>query len=144
MSTVSRSFSLFFPLSIGLLLATAGLSSQACAQTLPPATSTPVGMVALTGAVFSNTGQPLAGATVEVEGKKLNTASTNSEGFFLLQVPIGTPLRLVVSFPEHETQRVEIKQPETEKNLVITLQSLGRQKSKALRARQKKYQRTGQ
>ncbi|WP_185816806.1 carboxypeptidase-like regulatory domain-containing protein [Hymenobacter metallilatus] len=125
----------------GFLFAGSTISSQA--QTLPAA-STASSTVALTGAVFSNTGQPLAGATVSVAGKKLITASTNSEGFFLLQVPAGVPLRLVVVFPEHQEEQVEIRHPETEKNLVVTLQSLGRQKSKALRARQKKYQRTGQ
>ncbi|AHJ99662.1 carboxypeptidase regulatory-like domain-containing protein [Hymenobacter swuensis] len=101
-------------------------------------------MVQLTGTVLSSTGQPLAGAAVGVEGKKLNSASANSEGSFLLTLPAGEPVVLLVSFPAHESQRVAIRNPATEKNLIITLQSTGKQTSKALRARQKKYKRTGE
>ncbi|MBT9394354.1 carboxypeptidase-like regulatory domain-containing protein [Hymenobacter sp. NST-14] len=117
------------------------MGQVACAQDTPVLTASNTGKVSLTGVVFSSTGQPLAGATVEVSGNKLSTASTNSEGFFLVPVEADEPITLVVSFPEHQPEQVEIKRPSGERNLVITLQSQGKQKLKALRARQKQFQR---
>lgn len=121
------------------------LAHPAHAQfTAPTPTSQGTTLVQLTGTVLSSTGQPLAGAAVGVEGKKLNSVSANSEGAFLVSLPAGAPVVLLVGFPAHEPQRVEIKDPAAEKNLIITLQSTGKQASKALRARQKKYKRTGE
>jgi hypothetical protein len=125
------------------------LAQPARAQTTEPTAPAPSTtqahtIVQLTGTVLSSTGQPLAGAAVGVEGKKLNSVSANSEGSFLLTLPAGEPVVLLVSFPAHEPQRVTVSNPLTEKNLLITLQSTGKQTSKALRARQKKYKRTGQ
>jgi CarboxypepD_reg-like domain len=102
--------------------------------------------VEFTGAVFSTSGQPLAGATVAVEGKALQTAIANAEGFFLLRLPAGQPARLVVAFPSHETQVITLNAPEKEKNLVVTLPQLSKYSAdaKALRARQKKYRRMQQ
>jgi CarboxypepD_reg-like domain len=117
------------------------LGQEAYAQDTPTLTASNTAKVSLTGAVFSNIGQPLAGATVEVSGHKFSTASTNSEGFFLVPVDAQGPVTLIVSFPEHQPEQIEIKEPAREKNLVITLQSQGKQKLKALRARQKQFQR---
>lgn len=113
------------------------------AQQVPAASPSPVS-VQLAGKVVSSTGQPLAGAAIGVEGRKLISASANSEGSFLLTLPSNESVVLLVGFPAHEPQRVEIRSPLTEKNLLITLQSTGKQTSKALRARQKKYRRTGE
>ncbi|RSK50767.1 carboxypeptidase-like regulatory domain-containing protein [Hymenobacter rigui] len=126
-----------------LLILTLLLARPGWAQQNPTTPSAPAS-VQLTGQVVSSTGQPLAGAAVGVEGRKLISASANSEGSFLLTLPANEPVVLLVSFPAHEPQRVEIRSPLTEKNLLITLQSTGKQTSKALRARQKKYRRTGE
>ncbi|GAB2773951.1 hypothetical protein GCM10027175_09760 [Hymenobacter latericoloratus] len=75
-----------------------------------------------TGAVFSEAGQPLPGATVAVVGKSTQLATTNAEGFFLLALPTGAPVRLLVAYPGHLPQQVELRAPEAEKNLVVTLQ----------------------
>lgn len=125
-------------LGLALLLTQPGRAQQA------PAAATGQVSVQLTGKVVSSTGQPLAGAAIGVEGRKLISASANSEGTFLLTLPANEPVVLLVGFPAHEPQRVEIRSPLTEKNLLITLQSTGKQTSKALRARQKKYRRTGE
>lgn len=142
-STPARSARfLYFSAVFGLTIL---LTPPARAQVQPTSATPQVHtMVQLTGTVLSSTGQPLAGAAVGVEGKKLISASANSEGSFLLTLPAGEPVVLLVGFPAHEPQRVTIKNPLTEKNLVITLQSTGKQTSKALRARQKKYKRTGE
>lgn len=129
-----------FGLILGLSASVAG--NEARAQDQQSLTASSSGQVMLAGAVFSNSGQPLAGATVEVSGHRLSTASTNSEGYFLLPVPADEPVQLRVSFPEHEPELVELKRPGQEKNLVVTLQSLGKQKSKVMRARQKQFQRS--
>lgn len=100
-------------------------------------------LVTLTGAVFSNTGQVLVGATVEVSGLPRSMVSTNAEGYFLMPVKAYVPLLLIVSFPQHEPQHVEVKRPEQEKNLVVTLQSLVKPNPKPLRTRRKQFQRNG-
>ncbi|MCA8833265.1 peptidase associated/transthyretin-like domain-containing protein [Hymenobacter pini] len=125
------------------LLVSALLPFSSVAQTTA---ATSPSLVEFTGAVFSDTGHQLAGATVAVEGKAMQAASANAEGFFLLRLPAGQPARLLVAFPSHESQVVELKAPEKEKNLVITLHQVAKYPAgaKALRARQKKYQRTGQ
>ncbi|WP_426489647.1 carboxypeptidase regulatory-like domain-containing protein [Hymenobacter sp. 102] len=129
-----------------LARATGSLALLLLALTGRAQSPSPTAPLEFTGAVFSTSGQPLAGATVAVEGKALQTAIANAEGFFLLRLPAGQPARLVVAFPSHETQIITLNAPEKEKNLVVTLPQLSKYSAdaKALRARQKKYRRARQ
>ncbi len=90
-----------------------------------------------TGAVFSEAGQPLPGATVSVVGKPTQLATTNAEGFFLLPLPAGVPVRFLVAYPGHLPQQVELRAPEAEKNLVVTLQQQQAEPTKTSRKRSK-------
>lgn len=94
-------------------------------------------LVQFTGAVFSEAGQPLPGATVSVVGKTTQLATTNAEGFFLLPLPAGTPVRFLVAYPGHLPQQVELRAPEAEKNLVVTLQQQQAEPTKMSRKRSK-------
>lgn len=105
---------------------TAGGAAVGVARTIP-----------FTGAVFSDEGHPLAGATVAVVDRSVSTVTTNAEGFFLLSLPAGVPVRLVVAFPDHVSQQVDLRTPESEKNLVVTLQRQKDQPGKAGRGRTK-------
>lgn len=113
------------PLFCLLMLAGSALT-QATAQTTagsPMGSPASSGTVQFTGAVFSEAGQPLPGATVSVAGKATLLATTNAEGFFLLPLPAGVPVRFLVAYPGHVPQQVELRAPEAEKNLVVTLQT---------------------
>ncbi|WP_220614822.1 carboxypeptidase-like regulatory domain-containing protein [Hymenobacter sp. HSC-4F20] len=109
---------IFAALLAGFLAASAAL--PVAAQVSRGTAASPA-TVAFTGAVFSDAGQPLPGATVSVSGKAGTTVTTNSEGFFLVSVPVGVPVRFLVAFPGHAPQEVELRSPEAEKNLVVTL-----------------------
>lgn len=61
----------------------------------------------LTGFVDDNTGEPLIGATVAVEGSLIATA-TDIEGKFSLNVPKGKKLKLIVSYVGYATQTVNV------------------------------------
>ncbi|MFD2786247.1 carboxypeptidase-like regulatory domain-containing protein [Hymenobacter rubripertinctus] len=74
-----------------------------------------------TGAVFSQQGLPLPGATVTVAGPRQVPVIVNAEGFFLLQLPAGLPVQLVVAYPGFASQQITLRAPEAEKNLVVTL-----------------------
>lgn len=113
------------PLFCLLLLAGSSLPPAMAQTTAGSSMSTPVssGMVQFTGAVFSEAGQPLPGATVSVVGKATQLATTNAEGFFLLPLPAGVPVRFMIAYPGHVPQQVELRAPEAEKNLVVTLQT---------------------
>ncbi|GGG38616.1 hypothetical protein GCM10011378_13610 [Hymenobacter glacieicola] len=113
--------------------------TPAAAQSAPGSPTTSAARtVSFTGAVFSDSGHPLAGATVTVVGRAASTVTTNSEGFFIMPLVAGQPVRFLVAFPGHAPEQVELRAPEKEKNLVVTLQT---QTAKAGRGRSSKPRR---
>ncbi|RPD49452.1 hypothetical protein DNI29_01220 [Hymenobacter sediminis] len=113
------------PLFCLLMLAGSSITRATAQTTAGSSVTSPAssGTVQFTGAVFSEAGQPLPGATVSVVGKATQLATTNAEGFFLLPLPAGVPVRFIVAYPGHVPQQVELRAPEAEKNLVVTLQT---------------------
>lgn len=64
------------------------------------------------GAVLTNAGDPLPGATVFIKGTYIGT-STNQEGHFDLNVSFANgPVELLVSYVGYETQSVVMQKPE--------------------------------
>lgn len=84
-----------FILSLLLVMVTSTASAQSDSRRL------------LTGIVDDNTGEPLIGATVAVEGSLIATA-TDIEGKFSLNVPKGRNLKLNVSYVGYSTKTVEV------------------------------------
>lgn len=71
-------------------------------------TQSPSGHITCTGVVKDNTGNPLPGVTVAVEGTTIGVA-TNIKGKFTLDIPQMDGIKLLVSFVGMKTQIIEIK-----------------------------------
>ncbi|MBN9352097.1 MAG: SusC/RagA family TonB-linked outer membrane protein [Chitinophagaceae bacterium] len=76
----------------------------------------------ITGTVTSNTGTPLAGASVVVEGSKIGV-TTNTDGTFSINVP-GNAKALQISFVGYSTQTVSIT-GKTSVTIVLVLAGAG-------------------
>ena len=116
---------------IFVLSLAAATSGRAQTPTAPAASA----LLAFTGAVFSQEGLPLPGATVTVTGPRQIPAIANADGFFILQLPMGVPVQFVVAYPGFATQQIELRAPEAEKNLVVTLVPLVLESGKSTRSR---------
>ncbi|UOQ78955.1 carboxypeptidase-like regulatory domain-containing protein [Hymenobacter sp. 5516J-16] len=101
---------------IGVVALVLGVAlTPAAAQSAPGAVAAPTRTISFTGAVFSDSGHPLAGATVTVVGRAASTVTTNSEGFFIMPLTAGQPVRFLVAFPGHTPEQVELRAPKKRK-----------------------------
>ncbi|OWP63793.1 hypothetical protein CDA63_07335 [Hymenobacter amundsenii] len=112
---------------LALLLPGAGAAlAQAPLSGRPAAPKTAAAAITFSGAVFGPDQLPLPGASVLVQGRGQSLAVTNSDGFFILSLPTGEPVLLLVEYPGMATQQVLLRTPEAEKNLVVTMEAAGR------------------
>jgi TonB-linked SusC/RagA family outer membrane protein len=72
----------------------------------------------LTGVVKDSANQPLVGATVSVQGKKISTATAADGSFTLSNVPAGN-VDLVVSYVGYTTQTLPVGSNETDVSVVL-------------------------
>ncbi len=112
---------------LALLFSGAGAALAQAPLPVRPAAPKPVASaMTFSGAVFGPDQLPLPGASVMVQGRAQSLAVTNSDGFFVLSLPAGEPVVLLVEYPGMATQQVLLRTPEAEKNLVVTLAAASR------------------